>query len=370
MPPTDKYTSDAPTHPNVRGVPVRSPTAESKVERELERLRWIACTLASAGCLMTLGAASQSAHAQRAENYPSKPVRVVVPQPPGGSTDGIVRLFTPGMSELLGQPLVIDNRAGGGVGGIAVQSMVASANPDGYTLLAIVPNFTFTPMLMKDAQTRSEDFTPVTLLSQDPYLLSIYPGIPAKSVKELVAFARSRPGFLNMGSGNIGSGTHMISMLFLHDAGIQKEVIYVPYRGNALAFTDLMAGRLHAAMSSIVNAGPHVKAGRLRALGVTSAQRSTAWPDVPTIAEQGLNGFEATGWVGLVVPIKTPAVVVNKLSAAAGKVSKSPELSNRIKSLGGDAVGSTPAEFRQLIAREMPRWRALIEELGMARSIQ
>ena len=308
--------------------------------------------------------------AQPAANYPTKPIRIVVPQPPGGSTDAVARLFGQHMSEILGQQFVVDNRAGGGVAGIAVQSMVASANPDGYTLLAIVPNFTFTPALVKDARVRPEYFAPVTLMSRDPYLLSVYPGIPAKSVKEFIALAKAKPGYLNMGSGNIGSGTHMISMLFLSDAGIRSEVTYVPYKGTGLAFADLMAGRLHAAMSSIVSGGPHVKTGRLRALGVTSAQRSSAWPDVPTIAEQGLTGFEATAWYGLVVPVKTPAAIVNKLSAAAGQVAKSPEVSGRMKALGGEAVGSTPTEFRQLISREIPRWRALIKELGMTGSLQ
>ena len=321
--------------------------------------------------LVSASLLASPALAQRTETYPTKPIRIVVPQPPGGSTDAVARLFAQGMGEILGQQLIIDNRAGGGVAGVAVQSMVANANPDGYTLLAIVPNFTFTPALLKDSsRVRPQDFAPVTMLSRDPYLLSVYPGVPAKSVKELIAFAKSKPGYLNMGSGNIGSGTHMISMLFLSEGGIRSEVTYVPYKGTGLAFADLVAGRLHLAMSSIVSAGPHVKAGRLRGLGVTSAQRSTAWPDIPTIAEQGLTGFEATAWYGLVAPVKTPAAIVNKLSATAAQVAKSPEVSGRIKGVGGDAVGSTPAEFRQLIAREIPRWRALIKELGMAGSLQ
>lgn len=312
---------------------------------------------------------ASSAFCQTAANYPIKPIRVVVPQPPGGTTDAVARLFAIKMSEALGQQIVIDNRAGGGVAGIATQNLVATANPDGYTLLAIVPNFTFTPALVKDTRVRAEDFAPVTLLSRDPYLLSIYPGIAAKSVKEFIALAKAKPGFLNMGSGNIGSGTHMISMLFLTDAGIAKQVTYVPYKGTGIAFIDLMAGRLHAAVSSIVSAGPHVKAGRLRALGVTSAQRSPEWPDVPTIAEQGLPDFEATAWYGLAAPVKTPAAIVSTISAAASHAAKSPEVGGTIRTLGGEPVGSSPAEFRQLIAKEIPRWRALIKELGMTGSL-
>jgi tripartite-type tricarboxylate transporter receptor subunit TctC len=322
-----------------------------------------------AGALAISAALLTSTPAAAANSYPTKPIRVVVPQPPGGSTDGVARLFAKKMSDVLGQQIVIDNRAGGGVAGVAVQSMVANSNPDGYTLLAIVPNFTFTPALFKDARVRPEDFAPVTLMSRDPYLLSVYPGLQAKSVKEFVALAKTKPGYLNMGSGNIGSGTHMISMLFLSDAGIRREVTYVPYKGTGVAFIDLMAGRLHAAVSSIVSAGPHVKVGRLRALGVTSERRSPEWPDVPTIAEQGLSGFEATAWYGLVVPARTPAAVINKLSAAASEAAKSPEIGGAIRTLGGEPVGSTPAEFRQLIAKEIPRWRALIKELGMTGSL-
>ena len=320
--------------------------------------------------LLSLTSFTVPALAQNVASSPTKPIRIVVPQPPGGSTDAVARLFGKRMSETLGQQIVIDNRAGGGVAGIAVQSMVATANPDGYTLLAIVPNFTFTPALTKDPRVRPEDFAPVTLMSRDTYVLSIYPGLPAKSVKELIAFAKSKPGYLNMGSGNIGSGTHMISMLFLSEAGIRNEVTYVPYKGTGLAFVDLMAGRLHMAVSSIVSAGPHVKAGKLRALGVTSAQRTPAWPEIQTIAEQGLPGFEATAWYGLVVPVKTPAAVISKLSEAAGQAAKSPEIGGMIKTLGGEAVGSTPAELRQLIAREIPRWRKLIQELGMTGTLQ
>jgi tripartite-type tricarboxylate transporter receptor subunit TctC len=323
----------------------------------------------AAALFLSLAFATSAAHAQAADNFPTKPIRIVVPQPPGGSTDAVARLFARRMTETLGQQIVIDNRAGGGVAGIAVQSMVASANPDGYTVLAIVPNFTFTPALVKDPRVRPEDFAPVTLLSRDPYVLSVYAGLPAKSMKDLVALAKAKPGYLNMGSGNIGSGTHMISMFFLHEAGIRNEVTYVPYKGTGLAFTDLVAGRLHLAISSIVSAGPHVKAGRLRALGVTTAQRSADWPDVPTIAEQGLTGFDATAWYGLAVPARTPVAITNKLSAAAAQAAKAPDVSGAIKALGGEAVGSTPAEFRQLIAKEIPRWRALIKELGMTGSL-
>ncbi|HTD90132.1 MAG TPA: tripartite tricarboxylate transporter substrate binding protein, partial [Burkholderiales bacterium] len=236
--------------------------------------------------------------------------------------------------------------------------------------LAVTPNFTFIPAMLKHPQSRPEDFVPVTLMSRDPYLLSVYTGLAAKSVKEFIALAKARPNTLNMGSGNIGAGTHLISMLFLTEAGIRNEVTYVPYKGTGVAFTDLIAGRLQASVTSIVSGGPHVRAGRLRAVGVTSAQRSGEWPDVPTIAEQGLSGFDAIAWYGLVAPRSTPAAIVNKLGAAAGQAAKSAEVSGKIKVLGGEAVGSTPAEFQKIIAREFPRWRALIKELGMTGSLE
>jgi tripartite-type tricarboxylate transporter receptor subunit TctC len=316
-----------------------------------------------------LAASLLAATAYAADRYPTKPIRVVVPQPPGGSTDAVARLFGQKMAETLGQQIVIDNRAGSGVASIGVQALVSTANPDGYTLLAVTPSFTFLPALAKDARVHTEDFAPVTLLSHDPYMLSIYPGLPVKSVKDFIALAKSKPGYLNMGSGNIGSGTHLVSMLFLNEGRIREDVVYVPYKGTGLAFTDLMAGRMHAGISSIVSGGPHVKAGRLRALGVTSAHRSPTWPDLPTIAEQGLPGVEATAWYGLVAPAKTPATLTARLSSAAAQAAKTPDVADKIRALGGEAVGSTPAEFRQLIGRESPRWRALIEQLGMAGSL-
>jgi len=318
-----------------------------------------------------MAACTASAWAQRAdEAFPVKPIRVIVPQPPGGTTDAVARLFAHRMAEALGQQIVIDNRAGGGVAGLAVQSMVAHGNPDGYTLLAATPNFTFFPFLLKKAQSRPEDFAPVTLLSRDPYLLSIYPGLAVQSVKDFIALAKAKPNALNMGSGNIGAGTHLISMFFLSEAGLRKDVTYVPYKGTGVAFTDLIAGRLQASVTSIVSGGAHVRAGRLRALGVTSAQRSAEWPDVPTIAEQGLPGFDAVAWYGLAAPLKTPAAVVNKLGEAAGQAANTGDVSAKIKALGGEAVGSMPVEFRKLIAQEIPRWRKLIQELGMTGSLE
>jgi len=311
-----------------------------------------------------------ASHAQKAAEYPTKPIRVIVPQPPGGTTDAVARLFAQRMAESLGQQMIIDNRGASGVGGIAVQNTVAQGNADGYTVLAITPNFTFMPALVKKVQVRPEDFAPVTLLSRDPYLVSVYPGIAARSMKEFIALAKAKPNTLNMGSGNIGAGTHLVSMLLLTEAGIRNDVTYVPYKGTGLAFSDLIGGRLQASLTSIVSGGPHVRAGRLRALGVTSAQRSPEWPDVPTIAEQGLPGFDAIAWYGFAVTRKTPAAIVGKLSAVASQAAKSNDVAGKIRALGGEAVGSSPEEFGRLIAKEIPRWRVLIQDLGMTGSLE
>jgi tripartite-type tricarboxylate transporter receptor subunit TctC len=311
--------------------------------------------------------AAASATAIAAESpYPNKPIRVVIAQLPGGTADTVLRMYAEKMGETLGQRLIVDNRAGSGVAGLTALQLVANANPDGYTLLLVVPNFTFAPALVKDMPVDAvRDFAPVTLLNRDPYLITMYPGLPATSVKDLVAYAKAKPGTLNAGAGNFGSGTHLVTMYFLNAAGIRDVSTYVPYKGMSGAFIDAMAGRLHVAVSSIVSGWPHVKAGRLRALTVTGAKRSDALPDTPTAAEQGMRGFEASAWNGLVAPAKTPPALIQKLSSVAAQAAKAPDIREKLKSQGSEAIGSTPAEFRQLIATEIPRWRALVKELGL-----
>ena len=316
-----------------------------------------------------LVAISQVAWAQTPAPYPNKPIRVVIAQLPGGTADTVLRMYAEKMGEILGQRLVVDNRAGSGVASLTALQLVANANPDGYTLLLVVPSFTFAPALVKDMPIDPvRDFAPVTLLNRDPYLVTVYPGLPASSVKELVAYAKAKPGTLNAGAGNFGSGTHLVTMYFLNAAGIRKESTYVPYKSMGGAFVDAMAGRLHVAVSSIVSAWPHAKAGRLRALAVTGPQRSEGLPDTPTVAEQGVRGFDASAWNGLVAPAKTPAPIIERLTTVAAQAAKAPEIRDKLKAQGSEAVGSTPAEFRQLIGSEIPRWRQLVKELGIAPS--
>jgi len=313
---------------------------------------------------MTLLAPSVSA--QSAGTYPTKPIRVVVAQLAGGTADTVMRMYAEKMGETLGQRLVVDNRGGSGVASLTALQLVAGANPDGHTLMLVVPSFTFAPALVKDMPVDvTRDFAPITLLNRDPYLITAYPALPATSVKELVALAKAKPGTLNAGAGNFGSGTHLVTMYFLTAIGIRDAATYVPYKSMGGAFVDAMAGRLHVAVSSIVSAWPHAKAGRLRALAVTGRERSDGLPETPTVAEHGFRGFEAYAWNGLVAPARTPPRIVDKLSAVVAQASKAPEIRDKLKSQGSEATATAPAEFRRMIADEIPRWRKLVKELGI-----
>jgi len=290
---------------------------------------------------------------------------MVVSAPPGGTTDIVARLYAQRMGEIFNQQIVIDNRAGSGVAGVSALRLVATATPDGHTLMAVTPPFTYLQFLVKEPPVTPADVALVTLMSHDPYLISVHPGLPAKSIKEFIALARAKPGTLNMGSGNVGSGTHLMTMLFLTSVGVRNEVTYVPYKGTGAAFGDLMAGRLNGALTNIVCARPYVKTDQLPAMAVTSGKRAEAWPDIPTVAEQGAPGFDAVAWYGIVAPLRTPPAIINKLAATANEAARSPQIRDRLQALGGVSVGSTPAEFRKMIDLEVPRWRKLIAELKL-----
>ena len=307
---------------------------------------------------------SASVSAQGAAGFPNKPVRVVVPQAPGGATDIQARLFTAKLSQNLGQQFIVDNRSGGGSAVVVALTTVARAAPDGYTLLAVVPSFTFSPALHKDYPVDPvKDFAPVSLVTRAPYLLVVNNSLPVKSVKELVALARAQPDQLSFGAGNMGSGTHLVTLWFLSAANMQAA--YIPYRSTGMAMLDLAAGRINATLANILSSGPYVKQGRLRVLGVSTSQRSRFMPDLPTIAEQGVPGYNAAAFHGYAVPAGTPPAIVNKLSAEFAKVVKAPDLAERLSEDGGEPIGSTPEQFRQFIATETLVWRKLIRETGV-----
>ena len=230
----------------------------------------------------------------------------------------------------------------------------------------MTPSFTFAPALVKDlAVDPVRDFSAVTQLTRSPYLLVGFPGSPIKSVKELIAYAKAQPGKLNVGATNIGSGTHLVAMRFLTEAGIRAESTYVPYKGVGPALLDLMAGRIDASIAGIISAGPLAKSGKLRALGVSSARRSPLLPDLPTIAEQGVPGYEAVAFEGWAAPAKTPVAVLNRLSAEASRAARFAAIADKYREEGAEAVGSAPDDFRRFIAQEVPQWRKLVKALGI-----
>lgn len=302
--------------------------------------------------------------AQPAAAFPARPVRVVVPQAPGGATDIQARLFAAKMSQALGQQFIVDNRAGGGAAAVVAFATVAKAAPDGHTLLAVIPSFTFSPALYRDYPVDPiRDFTPVSLLTRAPYLLVVGASLPAGSVKELIDLARGRPGQLNFGAGNTGSGTHLVTLWFFSAAGIRA--VYVPYRSVGLATLDLVGGRIDATLANVLSIGHYVKAGKLRALGISTAQRSRVFPDLPTIAEQGAPGYNASTFHGYAAPAGTPEAIVGKLSVEFARAVRAPDVADKLSADGGEAVGSTPREFRKLVAEETAVWKRVIRESGV-----
>jgi tripartite-type tricarboxylate transporter receptor subunit TctC len=295
--------------------------------------------------------------------YPDKPVRLVTPFAPGGPSDIVARLVSAGLSEALGQSVVTDNRAG--AGGIIGCEIVAKAPPDGYTLLlGSSGNLSVNPSLYaKLPYDPLRDFQPVTLVSAGPQILVVHPGVAAKSVKELVALAKAKPGQLNFASGGVGTGNHLASELFKVSAGI--DIVHVPYKGTGQALTDLLGGQVQMMTSSLLPAIPHVKAGKLRGLGVTSAKRTAVLPDMPTIAESGFPGFETTSWHGVLLPARTPKPIGERLNSELVKMLHRTDVKERLAAAGIDPVGSTPAEFTAYIKSETAKFARVIKLAGI-----
>jgi tripartite-type tricarboxylate transporter receptor subunit TctC len=295
-----------------------------------------------------------------AATYPAKPVRLIVAQGAGGSVDVQSRMFAAKLGEALGKPFIVDNRPGRSI----AWEIVARAAPDGYTLLAVVPDFTFAPALYQNLPADPiRDFAPVSLTSRAPYLLTVTPSLAAKSIQELIALAKAQPGRLNFGGGLSGSGTHLIAIWFLSLTG--AKATYVPYKGGvAQATIDLLAGQIQAGFSTgstIV----HIKSGKLRALGISTATRSTLLPDIPTIAEQGVPGFDASTFHGFAATAGTPPAIIGRLSTELARIARQPEIADKLRADNSEPVGSTPAQFRQFIAVEIPRWRKLVRDSGI-----
>jgi tripartite-type tricarboxylate transporter receptor subunit TctC len=286
----------------------------------------------------------------------------VAPFPPGSSADFTSRLFAPGLSDTLGQPVVVDNRPGA-AGNIGAE-LVARAAPDGYTLLTAPASLAASASLYKKrAFDLARDFEPVSLLTSAPHVLAVRLTLPAKSIKELIALAKARPGQLTFASTGVGSSSHLTMELFRLSAGI--TFIHVPYKGSAMTVPEVIGGQVDMTASSIIALLPHVKAGRLRALGITSPQRSAAAPDLPTIAESGFPGFESETWAALLGPAGMPNHIVRLLNAAIAKIVKMPDIADRIAAQGAASRVGTPEQARTLIKTELAKWEKVIATAGI-----
>ena len=300
-----------------------------------------------------------AATAACAEEYPSKPIRMIVAVPPGGPADTLARMVGPRLSETLGQPVVIDNRPGAN-GNIAYE-IAARAVPDGYTFVLVAAGVAINPSLYREVRFDPvKDFAPITEGISVPNILIVHPSVAASSVKELIALAKARPGQLAFASAGSGSSGHLALEEFKHVAGI--DVIHVPYKGGGPALTEVIAGQVQALFSLALVAVPQVKAGKVRGLAITSLRRSAVAPELPTIAESGFPGFEVVGWFGWLAPAATPKPVVERLNRELVRILHDPALKERLVGLGSDPVGGTPQQFGTFIRSERDRWARVIKQ--------
>ncbi len=327
-------------------------------------LRHRARTLTQCGLMLTmlLLAGHHNALAQ-SQGYPNKPLRFLLGFAPGGASDIVARIVGARLSEALGQPVVIDNRPA--ASGSAAAALIARAPPDGYTmLLAATSTMAVNPSLYKNLPYDSlKDFTYVANFVSMPNLLVVHPNVTAKSVTELIALAKAEGGKLSYASAGIGSANHFTAALFSYLAKIQMT--HVPYKGGGPALIDVTGGQVPVMFATIVSAMPYVKAGRLRPLGVTSAERSPSMPDVPTIAEAGLPGYESTIWYGMVMPAGVPRPILSRLSSEVDKLLQAPDVKDRFNTLGANVFFMMPERFTEYVQAEIKKWRVVVQATGM-----
>jgi tripartite-type tricarboxylate transporter receptor subunit TctC len=294
-----------------------------------------------------------------AQPYPTKPIRLVITYPPGGNTDLVGRALAQKLNESFGQQVVVDNR--GGAGGVLGTMITAQAAPDGYTImLGTSAGMVCNPLLSKKlTYDPVRDFAPVSMVVIVPQLLVINPQLPVKNVRELIALAKAKPGYLSAGSSGVGTPNHLGTELLKWLAGV--DIVHIPYKGGGPAVTDLIGGQIQMGFSSVPAVLPHIKAGRLIALGVGSAKRSPALPNIPTIAEAGVPGYEYTTWYGIFAPARTAPPLIAKLNTAIVKAVESPDIKDRFTALGGDPEPGTPEELRVYMANESAKWARIIK---------
>jgi tripartite-type tricarboxylate transporter receptor subunit TctC len=313
------------------------------------------------GANLVVFASCLTACAAAAQNFPVKPVRIISPYPPGGGNDTLARTLTPKLTENLGQQVIVDNRPGANT--IIGTEHAARSAPDGYTMV-LVPNvLAINPYLYaKLPYDAVKDFAPISLVGSSPLVVALHPSVPVKDVRGLLALARSRPGQVQYGSSGIGSVGHVGVSLLESMTGVKLD--HIPYKGTAPMLVDVMNGQLSFTFASALGAMPHVKNARLRAIAVTSAKRSSALPDLPTIAESGVPGYEFILWYGLIAPAGVPADIVGRLNAEIGKVLRDPDISAKLANQGVDAAPSTPQAFSDLIRSELRKYAKVVKQTG------
>jgi tripartite-type tricarboxylate transporter receptor subunit TctC len=317
--------------------------------------RRVLALVAAAAAALPLAAPAQGA-------FPSKPLRIVVPFAPGGSTDAIARLIAVKLGEQLGQSVVVENKAG--ANSIIGTGDVAKAAPDGHTLLVVTPSLTINPFVVaRMPYDAARDLAPVTLISRSPYMVGVSNEVPAANMRELVAYAKANPGKLSYASGGNGTGAHLTTEAFKMAAGI--DMVHVPYKGTGVALPDLVAGRVALIFDVEPVIGPMARDRRLRAFAITGAQRSPTAPDVPTMAEAGVPGFVTGSWIGMFAPAGTPPEVVQRLQQEVRRALQAPDVAERMRGFGAESVASTPAEFAAHLRAETERWGAVARHIGL-----
>ena len=312
--------------------------------------------------LLLLHVPAAIAQLANAQNYPNRPVRIIVPWPTGGGTDIFARAISEKLQQSLGQPFPVENRPG--VAGNIGATAVARSTPDGYTIMIATITLATNPALYKTLDfDATKDLSGITLIAGVPHMLVVNPAVPAKNVKELIALAKQKPGKLTYASAGVGSPFQIAAELFKQKAGV--DILHVPYKGGGPAVADVIGDHVDMTFANLLAVLPQAKAGRVRGLAVTSAKRSSAAPDVPTMAEAGLPGYEFTSWFGAFAPAGTPRAIINKLNVEIVKALKSPEISAQLSEQGADLIASSPEEFDAYLKNEMKKWSKVIESAGI-----
>jgi tripartite-type tricarboxylate transporter receptor subunit TctC len=296
-----------------------------------------------------------------AQSYPSKPVRLIVPFPPGGSNDVVGRMIAAQLSSRLEKPVIVENQ--GGAGGLIGTEMAARSQPDGYTLLLISVAYAFNPAIYKLPYDPATAFAPVAMLGSGPVVIAVTSKLPVGSVKELIALAKEKPGELNYATAGVGSFQHLASELFKLQAGV--DIVHIPFKGGGPAMMDVIAGNTQITIGSLIQMLPQIKGGKLKALGVGSASRIAALPELPTISEAGVPGYEVTNWWGIVVPAGTPRSVIDRLHKDLTAIVASPETKKRFESEGAEPLAMSPEEVGRFIAAETAKWARVVKDAGI-----